>query len=194
MSELLLDHPLDSRHGLSDSLAYLRDTYPQVEWAQHDNFGQLASFWLDVHDGLRAEGAQLRQVTDEFREGKRTAAEFQRYSAPRIGRFLQGLNGHHHVEDAHYFPKFRALDPRMVAGFDLLERDHATIHTALVASAPSAQRFLNSIGEGPDAARRGGDSYSTESDRLLSLLLRHLSDEEDLIVPAILHHGERSVS
>jgi hypothetical protein len=31
-------------------------------------------------------------------------------------------------------------------------------------------------------------------DLLVSLLLRHLADEEDLIVPALLHYGERSVS
>jgi len=29
---------------------------------------------------------------------------------------------------------------------------------------------------------------------LLKLLVRHLADEEDLIVPAMLHHGERPVT
>jgi hypothetical protein len=38
------------------------------------------------------------------------------------------------------------------------------------------------------------DSYSADFELLVSLLLRHLADEEDLIVPGLLHYGERSVS
>jgi hypothetical protein len=104
------------------------------------------------------------------------------------------LHGHHQVEDHIYFPKFRALDPRMAKGFDLLERDHKTIHKALVTSAKSSREFVESIGQGSDTSRSAGDAYSTDSDLLLALLHRHLADEGDLIVPAMLHFGERSVS
>jgi hypothetical protein len=82
----------------------------------------------------------------------------------------------------------------MVEEFDLLERDHKTIHKALVTSGKSSREFVESIGQGSDTSRSAGDAYSTDSDLLLALLHRHIADEEDLIVPAMLHFGERSVS
>jgi iron-sulfur cluster repair protein YtfE (RIC family) len=194
MARTISSQSLDTRTALPSSVAYLRETYPQASWQQHENFGDLASSWLHIHEALRSEGAQLRQMAEEFRGGKRTAADFRRTFPPRMTQFLQHLNGHHQVEDHFYFPKFRALDQNMVAGFDLLERDHKTIHDALVRSATSAKTFLESIGQRADASRHAADSYSADFDLLVSLLLRHLEDEEDLIVPALLHYGERSVS
>jgi hypothetical protein len=47
---------------------------------------------------------------------------------------------------------------------------------------------------GPDASGIAADVYSADSDLLFKRLLRHLDDEEDLIVPALLHFGDRSVS
>ena len=44
---------LPIRTGLPSELAYLRDGYPQPGWTGHVNFGQLAAFWLQVHDSLR---------------------------------------------------------------------------------------------------------------------------------------------
>jgi hypothetical protein len=194
MTGTMASHSLDSRSGLPDSFAYLRATYPQASWQQHGNFGGLASHWLQIHDALRAQGAQLLQATDEFRAGGRNAWAFRRYFAPRNARFLEHLKAHHHGEDYYYFPRFRALDQRMVAGFDLLEGDHKTIHEAIIAAENSAQTFLESIDLGADSSRRAADSYSTDSDLLRGLLFRHLADEEDLIVPALLHYGERSVT
>lgn len=186
--------PLESRAGLPDELAYLRAAYPKTGWDKHRNFGQLSAFWLQVHASLREEGRQLREATTAFREERLDATGFQRFFAPRLYQFLQHLDGHHRIEDAVYFPKFRALDQRMVAGFDLLEADHDHIHEALLASARNGQALLTSLGRGSDAARRAADDYVANADRLLALLVRHLADEEDLIVPAMLHHGERPVT
>jgi hemerythrin-like domain-containing protein len=185
--------PLAAREGIPDDMAYLRARYPRPEWRQHANFGELSAFWLHVHDSLRGHGAELGRLTTAFREGRLDPASFQRAFVPRLNQFLQHLNGHHQIEDHAYFPKFRTLDMRMVAGFDLLEADHRLIHEALLASARSGQALLTALGGGSDAARSAADSYAGDADHLLALLVRHLADEEDLVLPAMLHHGERSV-
>lgn len=188
------DFPLESRDGLPDALAWLRPSYPRDGWRAHSNFGELSNFWFQVHDHLREHGAALDKATSDFREGRLDAGRYRQFFVPNLNRFLGHLNGHHQIEDQHYFPKFRALDQRMVAGFELLEQDHQHIHEALLASAESANRFLQSFAAGDDAVRRAADAYATMSERLLAMLRRHLADEEDLVMPAMLHFGERQVS
>jgi hemerythrin-like domain-containing protein len=185
--------PLDTRTGLPDALAYLRADYPRPGWRGHPRFGQLADFWLAVHDSLRGQGRQLGELIAAFREGQRDEAGFRAMFVPRLNQFLQQLNHHHQIEDHAYFPKFRALDPRMVAGFDLLEADHHVIHGALIETAKGGQALLDALARDKDAARRAADSYATAADRLLALLRQHLADEEELVMPAMLHHGERAV-
>jgi iron-sulfur cluster repair protein YtfE (RIC family) len=185
---------LATRPGLPDEVAYLRAAYPKPQWRSHANFGELTAFWLQVHDSLRAHGQHVSHLTQDFRERRRDVASFQREWVPAINQFLQHLNAHHQIEDQAYFPKFRSLDPRMVAGFELLENDHGVIHEQLVASVDRARDLLAALAENPGAAAPAADAYAAASDQLLALLLRHLADEEDLVVPAMLEHGERSVS
>lgn len=184
--------PLDGRGGIPDTLAYLRAEYPRPDWRTHRNFGELSAFWLHVHDHLRASTAEIGRLIDAFRGGQIDPASFQRAFVPGLNQFLQHLNGHHQIEDHHYFPKFRALDARMAAGFDLLDADHRQIHDALLASSRSAQAMLDAIRQTPDA-RAATDTYAVDADRLQLLITRHLADEEDLVLPAMLHHGERSL-
>ena len=44
-----------------------------------------------------------------------------------------------------------------------------------------------------DARRAATDAYADASDRLIRFLVRHLEDEEDLIMPVILDQGERKL-
>lgn len=186
--------PLETRGGLPDALAYLRPLYDRGAWRSHANFGQLSNFWLHVHDSLRKDGMTLQSATAEYREGRIDPHSYRQFLAPNLNHFLQHLNGHHQIEDRVYFPKFRTLDARMAAGFDLLDQDHHAIHEALLSSAQAANQFLAAFTSNADALRQAGDAYSQSADRLLALLTRHLADEEDLIIPAMLHHGERPVS
>ena len=186
---------LAARSGLPDDIAYLRGAYPQPQWKSHANFGEMTAFWLHVHDSLRGHGAQLAEATRAFRDGRWPAGEFQRFFVPNLNQYLQHLNGHHQIEDSAYFPRFRALDPRMVAGFDLLESDHAVVHVRLLATVDSARGLLQALAVADDDARRRAvDAYAAASGDLLALLTRHLADEEDLVIPAILAHSERSIS
>jgi hemerythrin-like domain-containing protein len=185
---------LPNRSGLPSEIAYLRSRYPKPQWRAHRNFGEMTAFWLKVHDALRGWGANLKRMTHDFREGRLDAASFRQQFAPYLGHFLQHLDGHHQIEDGHYFPRFRALDTRMIAGFDLLENDHAIIHDRLLDTATSGQALIAALATGDTAARRVAAAYTDNADRLLDYLLRHLADEEDLVVPGILEHTERKIT
>ena len=184
---------LPIRTGLPREIAYLREAHPEPQWRGHVNYGELAAFWLQIHDGLRHHGQELATGAEAFREGRFDADGFQRFFVPRYNQFLQHLNGHHQIEDRAYFPRFRALDPRMVSGFDLLENDHEIIHDKLIASTEAAQKMLLALSQDGDA-RQAVDGYATAFEELLELLVRHLADEEELVIPAMLEHGERSIS
>lgn len=182
---------LAERSGLDDAVAYLRAAHPPQQWRSHANFGQLAAFWLQVHDALRSEAADVARVVDGFRSGQVDAPAFQRAFVPRLNGFLQHLDHHHQIEDAAYFPKFRTLDARMVAGIDLLEADHALIHQGLDATVDGARALLTALAMPGDAARHAADRYAQGVGAFAALLARHLADEEDLVIPALLEHGER---
>ena len=192
---MIEEHDLDlaKRSGLPESLAYLREKHPSADWQAHPNFGALADFWRRIHNGLRAEGANLQALTRAFQEGATKPQDFQRSFLPLLRDHLGHLEGHHQVEDQFYFPRFRALDDRMRAGFDLLERDHDVIHHLLKQSAEGASTLLASLQQDRDAQRAAADVYADRAQQLLALLDRHLDDEEDLVIPAMLEHGERAV-
>ncbi|AWN17197.1 hemerythrin domain-containing protein [Salinisphaera sp. LB1] len=183
---------LPNRETLPPEIAFLRERYPKSRWQVHENYGELAAFWLEVHDSLRAQGGALQRMAREFREGERGGATaFQRTFMPRLGHYLQHLEGHHHIEDAHYFPRVRALDRRMRVGFDLLENDHEIIQAAVLHAADSARALMQALARGEDAGRFAADDYIADADRLLALLAQHLTDEEDLVIPGMLEYTER---
>lgn len=183
---------LGSRDGISDEIAYLRSAYPKGDWAKHVNFGQLCDFWLNVHQSLRTEGAAVERIIADLRDGSIDAQAFPHRFVPALNQFLGHLDGHHRIEDAAYFPKFRALDSRMERGFDLLEADHHAIHDALETTVNSARGLLASLSH-PNRDIRAADTHADHAAMLTRLLLRHLADEEELVIPAMLEHGERRV-
>ena len=122
---------------------------------------------------------------------------FPQLFVPRLQFLLSQLGVHHQIEDHHYFPIFRAADARLARGFDVLEGDHHAIHADMAATAETANallRALQGLGDGEaETLRRRGDDYAAASGALLKGLIRHLDDEEDLIVPLILERGEAAL-
>ena len=142
---------------------------------------------------FRQLGTALQSAIDEFCGGAVPPNDFRAWFVPRLQFFLQQLEVHHQVEDHHYFPRFRAAEPCLLAGFEVLERDHEIIYGSIVRVVGVANDFLKS-GMGPDdAARLAGERYAVASAELVRWLMRHLDDEEDLIVPLILDRSEASL-
>jgi hemerythrin-like domain-containing protein len=167
--------------------------YPRERWQSHANLGSMAQFWLSRHDMFRELAAMIRQIEGEFRDGRLPPTEFPRVFVPRLQFLLSQLGVHHQIEDQHYFPIFRAADERLARGFDVLEGDHHAIHADMARVIETANALLRALGGQAQDLRNPGDDYAAASAGLLKGLIRHLDDEEDLIVPLILDRGEHAL-
>ena len=184
---------LARRSGWPEDLRVLVALYPREQWDAHPNLGEMARFWLSRHDMFRELSVATEQIAANFRAGKLPPEEFARQFVPRLQFMLDQLNAHHQIEDLHYFPIFRAADRHLARGFDVLEGDHHHIHADMARTAETANALLRALQEGGDSMRRCGDNYADASGTLLKGLVRHLDDEEDLIVPLILDHSEEKL-
>ncbi len=175
---------------LAEELRFLARRYPKETWDGHANLGELARFWLARHEMFRQFDAVIRDGTQAAIEAKAEAADFRPWLARHLQAFLSQLEGHHQVEDMNYFPVFREAEPRLVAGFDLLESDHDALHEAIEGIVGHANGLLRAP-EGDQAAFRSALSRFHDANLELGRgLIRHLDDEEELVIPLILDRGE----
>lgn len=181
------------RSGWPEDLRVLVARYPREQWDAHPNLGEMARFWLSRHAMFRELSTAIEQIAALFRAGRIPPQEFARQFVPRLQFMLNQLNVHHQIEDQHYFPIFQAADARLARGFDVLEGDHHHIHADMARTAETANTLLQALQSNADKIRRCGDDYADASGALLKGLIRHLDDEEDLIVPLILDRGEAAL-
>ena len=179
------------RQGLPDDLRILVQKYPRADWGVVHRLGDLGRFWIERHDMFRELGGALVASIEDLREGRVETRTFAPWFARRLNHFLGDLEGHHQIEDHQYFPLFAAADARLAPGFELLEQDHDLIHTLLGRNAEAANAFYSELMAGGDRLDFARDAYAVEAQGLLMGLLRHLEDEEDLLIPLLLDQGER---
>lgn len=184
---------LDRRTGWPADLRLIADRHPRPTWSSHPNLGALSHFWLERHAGFRELAKSLDRGTIELREGRLDAAEFQPWFAPRMGVFLQQLHDHHLIEDQSYFPVFGAAEPRLARGFETLESDHDTLHSAIDRLRTASNTLLRTLGTGGQDCPRATAHLTSAMSSFIGQLGRHLEDEEDLIIPLILERGEASL-
>ena len=184
-----MDLSLEARAGLPDALRVLLSDWPREGWAASPHFHPLASMWLDRHLGFRRMLALMRADAEALLDRRIDPAAW----APRLSRlgshFVSDLHGHHHVEDDHYFPLLAARDARLLDGFALLDRDHQALDGHLAAFVADANAALQALGT-EDDLRTAGGRFRENLLRLEGFIDRHLTDEEELIVPVILRDGE----
>ncbi len=180
------DMTLATRAGLPDALRILQQAFPREIWEGHGNFGEMVQFWLQRHAMFREVMRRLVAENEAFLDGRADAGAY----APRLsqmgGFFLNQLHSHHGIEDAHYFPQLIGLEPRLSHGFEMLETDHAAIDGLLHEFATAANAVLSAK---PEDARAAAGGFHKALAAFAPLLERHLTDEEDLIVPVILKSG-----
>jgi iron-sulfur cluster repair protein YtfE (RIC family) len=180
---------LENRKGLPDALRVLLDTLPRAGWEAHPNFDGLIRFWLDRHLMFRDVLGRLRKGSalylDRQTDPRRHAAETARYA----GFLLNELHGHHSIEDHHYFPALIGLDKRLVRGFELLDADHQALDGHIHAMADTTNAFLRRLGETDERDR--GAALDAALARFETFLDRHLTDEEDLVVPVLLTYAPK---
>ncbi|TDK50542.1 hemerythrin domain-containing protein [Antarcticimicrobium luteum] len=174
------DLSLHARSGLPEALRVLVEEIPRDAWQAHPDFGGLVAFWLERHLLFRRLLATLEADVQALIDGQ---IPFEVY-APRLSRLggllVNELHGHHQIEDQHYFPLLARFDPRIGAGFDLLDADHQAL-----------DGLLNDMATAANAALAGGapGRLADHLDGFGRMLHRHLEDEEEIVVPVILKTG-----
>jgi hypothetical protein len=181
---------IDKRNGLPDELLELLRKYPRGEWANDARLHGLAEGWLQRHNLFRELSVLTGDMTTDLREGRTSPTTFLPPFQRRMGLLLGELDRHHHVEDDYYFPTFAAAVPKLQKGFDILDNDHGVIHGAIYRLGNASRELIAALSG--EASGRDGDAprlaerLAGEIEGFDRTLLRHLKDEEDLIIPLIL--------
>lgn len=162
--------------------------------------GPNAQHLIDVHDNLRAELRQLQQIIDQVRTGHLRVGQARsaintmtmRQNNWTLGAYCESycrvVTSHHTLEDRAVFPHLRRSDPTLGPVLDRLEREHHQIHGLLEAVDRALVGLVGSDGYG-QAGSGALDRLSAAVDELTADLLRHLSDEETSLGPALDAHG-----
>ena len=150
---------------------------------------------IDVHDGLRAELTQLRDLIDQVAAGRRDPATVRSF----INRMTIRQNGwtlgafclsycrvvatHHTLEDRSVFPHLRARDPALAPVVDRLVEEHEVIADLLerVDARDGRARVHR--------ARRDGDRRARSWTCFTDALVSHLSYEERELVEPLARLG-----
>lgn len=165
--------------------------YPREIWEAHPGFREKTRNWLGAHQMFRRLAALVRSDTERFLDRTMDPEEFSDRLWRSGGRLVGNLHGHHGWEDYSYFPELSAADQRFEAGLEILEKDHETMNEVLDQFTRSANRVINLIQLDKTQPRREAGHLHDLSMTIEAFLDRHLSDEEELAVPIILHHRLR---
>jgi alkanesulfonate monooxygenase SsuD/methylene tetrahydromethanopterin reductase-like flavin-dependent oxidoreductase (luciferase family) len=143
---------------------------------------------VDVHDHLRAELRQLRDLVEQVTAGAVDAGPARshihtmtiRQNNWTVGTYCESycrvVTTHHTLEDISMFPHLRAADPALAPVIDRLAEEHHAIHDVL----ERVDRALVAFVAGPDGAK----ALTAAVDLLTDALLSHLAYEErELVEP-----------
>lgn len=165
--------------------------YPRDSWEAHPGFREKTQNWLGAHRMFRRLGKLVRTETELYLDRTSTSEEFAARLSYYGDALVQNLHGHHGWEDHSYFPELSAADPRFDAGLEILEKDHEVLDKVLDAFNSSANRTIKLIQLDDKQARHEAGNLHGLAETIEALLARHLSDEEELAVPIILHYRLR---
>ena len=141
-----------------------------------------------IHDIIRSNLATIMAVAEQITAGApivQVRAQIDNLAATSVVwtlrvncmRYCSLVHGHHHHEDAAWFPALRHVNPELHSVIDKLEADHVVVSGYLDAVAAAAARISTD-----DSAR------SVLADALRGLadhLLTHLDYEETSLAPTL---------
>ncbi len=158
-----------------------------------DDGEQAGQLLLDVHQHLRQELAQIRDLIEQVRDGAIGAGEARsainqmtmRQNNWTLGAYCAAycrvVTMHHGYEDSGVFPHLRRSDTGLRPVIDRLEQEHVVIHDVL----DEVDRAL------VDFVARPTDfgPLSSAVDLMTDALLSHLSYEEGQILEPVARYG-----
>ena len=165
-------------------------TYPAVQQPASQHL-------VDIHDGLRAELEQVRDIVAQVRRGQlgvgpaRSAVNTMtmRQNNWTLGAYCESycriVTGHHTLEDRAVFPHLRRSELGLGPVLDRLEEEHEVIAEVL----DELDRALVAL-VGSDGTDDGAlDVLQQKVDLLTDTLLSHLAYEERELVGPLARHG-----
>ncbi len=184
---------------LSDEQAWDESTRPPVAPPDPDRRYTPAEqaagrHLIDVHDHLRGELAQLRDLVEQVARGTTDAAAVRSYlnrmairqNGWTLGTFCatycRTVANHHVLEDRSVFPHLRRSDAALAPVIDRLEHEHEAI-ADLLEHVDAALVALVDPGAG------GIDGVQRVMDVLTDALLSHFSYEERALVEPLARNG-----
>jgi alkanesulfonate monooxygenase SsuD/methylene tetrahydromethanopterin reductase-like flavin-dependent oxidoreductase (luciferase family) len=151
---------------------------------------------VDIHDGLRAELEQVRDIVAQVRRGQLTVGGARsaintmtmRQNNWTLGAYCESycriVTGHHTLEDRSIFPHLRRSEMGLGPVLDRLEEEHEVIAEVL----DEVDRALVAL-VGSDADDRALDDLQRQVDLLTDTLLSHLAYEERELIGPLARHG-----
>jgi len=177
--------------AMPEAMRVLLYDYPRESWEENSHFKQATRQWLEAHQMFRRLAELVRTETEKHLDRAHQTDDY----AGRLSYFgnalVRNLHGHHGWEDHSYFPELSAADPRFDAGLEILEKDHKDLDAVLDRFTRAANRTIKLIQLDEKAAFDEVGALHGEAVTIEAFLERHLSDEEELAVPIILHHRLR---
>lgn len=187
----MTQYNIHSRQGLPEEMQTLLRDYPREAWPDHPDFAESIQNWMGAHQMFRRLGEIVHTATEQAVDRTLDPEQF----SARLGQFgnllVRNLHGHHGWEDHQFFPELEAADARFARGLEMLESDHVELDALLDRLTTSANRYLQLVQLSPKDARAELPVLLKETGAIGGFLDRHLSDEEDLVVPILLHHKLR---
>ncbi len=155
---------------------------------------------VDVHDHLRTELAQVRDVIDQVRQGLLSVGQARsvvntmtmRQNNWTLGAYCESycrvVTGHHTLEDRSIFPHLRRRAPGLVPVIDRLEEEHHVIADVLE---QLDEALVGLVGADGGYARPAEalDELQRAVDLLTDTLLSHLAYEERELAHPLAQHG-----
>lgn len=172
-----------------------RPTGPAVDPERTYTPYQLSSgqHLIDVHDHLRAELEQIRDLVEQVAAGSLGVGAARshintmtmRQNNWTLGTYCESycrlVTTHHSLEDASLFPHIRRADPALVPVVDRLQEEHHIIHDVL----EGVDKALVALVDGSGTI----DGLRAAVDLLDDTLLSHLSYEERELVEPLARLG-----
>lgn len=163
---------------------------PDAAYSAH---GQaIAGHLVGIHDHLRTELAQIRDLIGQVRDSASAARVRSainemtlRQNSWTLGAYCASycriVTGHHTLEDQAVFPHLRAAEPGLAPVLDRLADEHKTIHKVLEDVDAALVEHLREPGS--------FDGLQEAADILTDVLLSHLAYEEAQLVEPLARHG-----
>jgi alkanesulfonate monooxygenase SsuD/methylene tetrahydromethanopterin reductase-like flavin-dependent oxidoreductase (luciferase family)/hemerythrin-like domain-containing protein len=201
--EIVLQPTADTGKRITGDLAWDETARPTVgdtdgtTYPPHQH--ATAQHLVDVHDGLRAELAQVRDIVDQVRHGLLSVGQARsvidtmtiRQNSWTLGAYCESycriVATHHTLEDRSVFPHLRRSEPGLGPVLDRLEEEHEVIAAVLDELDRALVTLVGS--EGGRAGEEALDALQAQVDLLTDTLLSHLSYEERELLGPLARNG-----